>query len=72
MTDLIALLSAGLGLPEQDVRAALVKLLGPQVLAVHAASVEAAERAAVLEERHAAELRRTHARTHLRARRAPP
>jgi hypothetical protein len=73
MTDeLIALLAADLKLTEQDVRAALLKLLSPQVLAVHAASVEAAERAAKLQERQDRERRRVRASMLLKQRWTPP
>jgi hypothetical protein len=66
MTDLIGLLAADLGLPEQDVRTALVKLLMPQVLAVIEADAERAERAAMLDDRERRDGLRARARTKLR------
>jgi len=62
---LIALLAADLKLPEQDVRTALLKLLGPQVRAVIEADAEAAARAAALQDRERRVWLRARARVRL-------
>jgi hypothetical protein len=67
--DLIALLAADLKVPESQALRLLFEMLAPQLRERHAA--EELERERELQERQAAELRRTIARAHLR-RRAPP